>query len=107
MVLQGNGALLEADLTSLDRYAGTAFTETTSFGLTAPILALQRDLLMYPDRLTAIASAARNAGAVEGLHNLGGVHADAHHATLTLDHYSPASLTRAMWEKILSDNERR
>lgn len=60
---------------------------------------------MYPDRLTAIASAAYNAGAREELHNLGGVHANAHHATLTLDRYSPESLSKAMWRRILSDNE--
>lgn len=31
---------------------------------------------MYPDRLTALSSAAHNAGAREKLHNLGGVRFD-------------------------------
>ena len=57
---------------------------------------------MYPDRLTALASAAHNAGARDELHNLGGVHADAHHATLTLDHYAPEKLPASSWAAILA-----
>ncbi|MBY6389688.1 hypothetical protein HG717_38180 (plasmid) [Rhodococcus erythropolis] len=57
---------------------------------------------MYPDRLSAVASAAYNAGARAELHNLGGVHADAHHATLTLARYAPARLTTESWATILA-----
>lgn len=57
---------------------------------------------MYPDRLTSLASAAYNAGARPGLHNLGGVHADAHHATLTLTRYAPERLTVESWAAILA-----
>lgn len=61
---------------------------------------------MYPDRLTALASAAHNAGARAELHNLGGVHADAHHATLTLDHYTPEKLPEDSWATILALHSR-
>jgi hypothetical protein len=37
------------------------------------------------DHLILVAAAAFTAGARADLHNLGGLHADAHHATLTLD----------------------
>lgn len=61
---------------------------------------------MHPDRLSAIASAAHNAGARGELHNLGGVHADAHHATLTLDHYAPEELPADSWAAILDLHRR-
>lgn len=61
---------------------------------------------MYPDRLTALASAAHNAGARDELHNLGGVHADAHHATLTLDCYAPEKLPADSWAAILELHSR-
>lgn len=57
---------------------------------------------MYPDRLAALASAAYNAGARAELHNLGGVHAGAHHATLTLNRYAPERLTTESWAAILT-----
>ena len=57
---------------------------------------------MYPDRLTAIASAAHSAGARAELHNLGGVHHDAHHATLTLSRYTPEKLPASSWAAILA-----
>lgn len=56
---------------------------------------------LQPDRLSAIASAAHNAGARGEFHNLGGVHADAHHAALTLDHYAPEKLPAHSWAAIL------
>ena len=63
---------------------------------------------MYPDRLSALASASHNAGARTETHNLGGIHADAHHATLhatlTLDRYVPESLSPEVWVEILSRN---
>lgn len=59
---------------------------------------------MYPDRLTALASAAYNAGARTDLHNLGGVHADAHHATLTLPRYAPERLAAESWATILASH---
>ena len=61
---------------------------------------------MFPDRLTALASAAHNAGTRENLHNLGGVHHDAHHATLTLDRYAPAKLPASSWAAILDHHTR-
>lgn len=61
---------------------------------------------MYPDRLTALASAAHNAGARDELHNLGGVHADAHHAALTLDRYAPEKLPAGSWAAILALHSR-
>lgn len=59
---------------------------------------------MYPDRLSALASAAYNAGARAETHNLGGVHADAHHAALTLNRYVPEDLSAGEWIEILSRN---
>jgi len=59
---------------------------------------------MYPDRLSALASAAYDAGARAETHNLGGVHADAHHATLTLNRYVPESLSPEVWVEILARN---
>ena len=56
---------------------------------------------MYPDRLSALASAAYNAGARAETHNLGGIHHDGHHATLTLARYAPASLPVNSWAAIL------
>ena len=61
---------------------------------------------MHPDRLTALASAAHNAGARENLHNLGGVHHDAHHATLTLDRYAPEKLPASAGAAILDHHAR-
>ena len=61
---------------------------------------------MFPDRLTALASAAHNAGARENLHNLGGVHHGAHHATLTLDCYAPEKLPASSWAAILDHHAR-
>ncbi|WP_454837010.1 hypothetical protein [Rhodococcus qingshengii] len=61
---------------------------------------------MYPDRLSAVASAAYNAGARTELHNLGGVHADAHHSTLTLARYVPERLAAEVWVAILSTHRR-
>lgn len=61
---------------------------------------------MYPDRLTAIASAAHNVGARDELHNLGGVHASAHHASLTLSRYAPEKLPAASWAAILDLHSR-
>ncbi|MFZ2177601.1 MAG: hypothetical protein WAW17_26955 [Rhodococcus sp. (in: high G+C Gram-positive bacteria)] len=55
-----------------------------------------------PDQLTAIAAAAYTAGARPDLHNLGGVHADAHHAALSLERYDPEQLPRATWSAILT-----
>lgn len=59
---------------------------------------------MYPDRLSALASAAYNAGARAETHNLGGVHADAHHAALTLNRYVPENLSPKVWSGILTKN---
>ncbi|WP_336883056.1 hypothetical protein [Rhodococcus globerulus] len=59
---------------------------------------------MYPDRLDAIAAAAHAAGAVPKFHNLGAVHADVHHATLTLRQYRPTQLPATSWKSILADN---
>jgi len=59
---------------------------------------------MYPDRLSALASASHNAGARAETHNLGGVHADAHHAALTLNRYVPESLSPEVWVEILTRN---
>ena len=61
---------------------------------------------LHPDRLSAIASAAHNAGARGELHNLGGVHADAHHAALTLDRYAPEMLPADSWAAILDRHRR-
>ena len=61
---------------------------------------------MYPDPWTALASAAHNAGARENLHNLGGVHHGAHHATLTLDCYAPEKLPASSWAAILDHHAR-
>lgn len=54
-----------------------------------------------PDRLDAVVAAAYAAGARDDLHNLGGVHADAHHAALSLDEYAPASISVDVWQEIL------
>lgn len=61
---------------------------------------------MHPDRLDAVAAAAHNAGARDDLHNLGGVHADAHHATLALDGYAPEQLPASTWAAILTEHRR-
>ncbi|OYD61356.1 hypothetical protein [Rhodococcus sp. OK302] len=61
---------------------------------------------MYPDRLDAIAAAAHTAGASAQTHNLGAVHAEVHHAALTLPQYRPARLPQTSWESILADHRR-
>jgi hypothetical protein len=61
---------------------------------------------MFPDRLDALAAAARAAGASAQAHNLGAVHADAHHAALTQDLYRPAHLPVTSWASILGKNLR-
>jgi hypothetical protein len=61
---------------------------------------------VFPDRLTAVATAAHNAGARDHLHNLGAVHQAAHHATLTLDRYAPEQLPASTWAAILTEYRR-
>ncbi len=62
-----------------------------------------------PDRLTAIASQACNRGANAATHNLGGLHADIHHAGLpssglsATGHYTaPANIPDHLWEHFLT-----
>lgn len=64
------------------------------------------EFALFPDRLTALASAARNAGACDELHNLGAIHQAAHHATLTLDRYAPEQLPASTWAEILTEHSR-
>lgn len=64
------------------------------------------ELALFPDRLTALASAACNAGARDELHNLGAVHQAAHHAALTLDRYAPERLPESTWSEILTAHSR-
>ncbi|WP_213575648.1 hypothetical protein [Rhodococcus sp. USK13] len=54
------------------------------------------------DHRTLIAAAAFTAGARADLHNLGGLHADAHHAALALDVYDPTRLPTRAWDELLS-----
>ena len=61
---------------------------------------------MFPDRLTAVATAAHNAGARDHLHNLGAVHQAAHHATLSLDRSAPEQLPASTWAAILTEYRR-
>lgn len=61
---------------------------------------------MYPDRLDAVVAAAHAVGATSATHNLGGVHHDAHHATMCVQPYRPARLPTASWEQILSGHLR-
>lgn len=56
---------------------------------------------MYPDRLSAIASAAHNRGARAATHNLGGLHADVHHATMCGQWVAPEQLDTRTWECLL------
>lgn len=65
-----------------------------------------REFALFPDRLTALASAACNAGARDELHNLGAVHQAAHHAALTLDRYAPERLPESTWSEILTAHSR-
>ncbi|NMM91603.1 hypothetical protein B2J88_46185 [Rhodococcus sp. SRB_17] len=62
--------------------------------------------IMYPDRLDAIAAVAHTAGASAQTHNLGAVHAEVHHAALSLPQYRPARLPQTSWESILADHRR-
>lgn len=64
---------------------------------------------MYPDRLSAIASAAYNHGATRATHNLGGLHVDIHHAGLPgsglspTGHYTaPANIPEHLWDHFLT-----
>ena len=57
------------------------------------------------DRLSLIAAAAFTAGARADLHNLGGLHADAHHAALALEVYDPTRLPARTWEELLSRHQ--
>ena len=61
----------------------------------------RKDLAMYPDRLSAIASAAYNRGARAATHNLGGLHADIHHATKFGQRLAPEQLDTRTWECLL------
>lgn len=67
---------------------------------------------MYPDRLTAIASEALNRGANSTTHNLGGLHADIHHAGVPgsglspTGHYTaPANIPEDLWEHFLTKHQ--
>lgn len=53
---------------------------------------------MLPDRLSAIASAALNRGATSATHNLGGLHADVHHATMCGQWVTAEQLDTRTWE---------
>lgn len=56
---------------------------------------------MLPDRLSAIASAAYNRGARAATHNLGGLHADVHHAAMCGQWVTPEQLDTRTWECLL------
>ncbi|OAK53845.1 hypothetical protein A3K89_22275 [Rhodococcoides kyotonense] len=59
------------------------------------LIRTRKDLAMYPDRLTAIASEAFNRGATAATHNLGALHAAIHHADF---HTAPARLPDEIWQ---------
>lgn len=53
----------------------------------------------YPDRLSAIAAEAFDRGASSTTHNLGGLHADIHHAGVGT---APAKLPDEVWGRLLA-----
>ncbi|MFZ2174543.1 MAG: hypothetical protein WAW17_10990, partial [Rhodococcus sp. (in: high G+C Gram-positive bacteria)] len=53
----------------------------------------------FPDRLSAIASEALHRGATADTHNLGGLHAEIHHADWDI---APANLPHEVWDRLLT-----